>query len=91
MDSPQNEDRNAHPLLNERTRVLELLLFSLLHGILAAALIFAGIRAVVDQSAGFGILPVSLEGLPAVLLGLVYIVSGAAIGFATWAMWRIFR
>lgn len=78
-------------LLSERTRRIELALFAALMIVLSGTLIWAGACFIVELEAHPSVLPVTVRGAAAVLLGGIYILVGAATLFSTWAMWRLFR
>jgi hypothetical protein len=77
--------------LNEKIRKWELGLFIVLFYTLSLLLIFFGCRFAITMEARVSLLPVVFTGFWAVLVGAVYVLSGAAILFSSWAMWRIFR
>jgi len=95
MDRPEDKAKPAGPgrfgLLSERTRRLELAFFSGLLALLAAVLLWSGWRFLDTGEAYSGVLPFTIDGVPALVLGAVHLLTGAGILVATWAMWRLFR
>jgi hypothetical protein len=80
-----------YSLLREKARRVELALFCGLLALLALVLLWSGGRFITTHQAYSGFLPITFDGVPALILGVVHVVTGAGILVATWAMWRLFR
>ncbi len=78
-------------LLDKRIRKAELALFCCLMMVLACMLLWAGFTFIVEQAAHPSVLPFTIRGTAAVILGCVYMLTGAGIMFSSFAMWRVFR